>query len=452
MYELGVCDNGLLLGIERSEMDSSISTLEAMASGLGAAVMILREVEVQCSYNRGYDGHKSDKAVGSAMPTDVTKSGSSDTIVPPHTLPMVMGIKPELLFTEKRKRKKILDTQPWTAQRSVKALSGSTEIGCTTDARDAPVSTPSMHQLSRSVSYGDDDEDEMGFLSFDDTAESSLTPSTPSQVDTGSPDGGCLPPFPHIPSSDKVESDSRGGSLPDSLSTSLSISYDGSKAALAHTTPVGVDLDPEEEECQRLRRLARKQWKKERAAAKQADKKANGWVRGAQPSQQHQEAKVQPGVREEKFLDGLVSLFEGVQVDGDEQQDSSLGDRKKDGKYKKKSKSGPIPPSSGRLSKHSWPPMDGTGDCPLTPELRKPRQTEAATAEWAASAFLTGESRRFAVECLVFYPSDGTAMDDDENTYNNRDGQIRSVDNTLDAPVPGRTRLPSFIDYERAFM
>lgn len=46
IYELGVCDNGLLLGIDRKEMDASLHTLRCMADGLGARVKIVREVQV----------------------------------------------------------------------------------------------------------------------------------------------------------------------------------------------------------------------------------------------------------------------------------------------------------------------------------------------------------------------------------------------------------------------
>ena len=45
-YELGVADNGALVGLPRAELDQSLETLEMMAGEIGASVIVVRKVEV----------------------------------------------------------------------------------------------------------------------------------------------------------------------------------------------------------------------------------------------------------------------------------------------------------------------------------------------------------------------------------------------------------------------
>ncbi|KAE8261204.1 hypothetical protein A4X09_0g7695 [Tilletia walkeri] len=47
IYEVGVLDDGALVGLSRREMRASLDTLEAMASHLGARVEVRRVVVVQ---------------------------------------------------------------------------------------------------------------------------------------------------------------------------------------------------------------------------------------------------------------------------------------------------------------------------------------------------------------------------------------------------------------------
>lgn len=46
IYEIGVCDNGLLLGINKSEMQASLRTLFSMAQELDASLRVVREIQV----------------------------------------------------------------------------------------------------------------------------------------------------------------------------------------------------------------------------------------------------------------------------------------------------------------------------------------------------------------------------------------------------------------------
>ncbi|KAG1781284.1 hypothetical protein EV702DRAFT_1075335 [Suillus placidus] len=45
-YELGVADSGVLIGLERREMEESLGTLEEMAGEIGASVIVVKEIEV----------------------------------------------------------------------------------------------------------------------------------------------------------------------------------------------------------------------------------------------------------------------------------------------------------------------------------------------------------------------------------------------------------------------
>ena len=55
IYEIGVEDNGMFIGLKREELDSSLNTLNVMASKLGAHTTLLRRHVVEstgCSFAR----------------------------------------------------------------------------------------------------------------------------------------------------------------------------------------------------------------------------------------------------------------------------------------------------------------------------------------------------------------------------------------------------------------
>lgn len=55
IYEIGVEDNGMFVGLTREELDSSLNTLNVMASKLGAHTTLLRRNVVEstgCSFAR----------------------------------------------------------------------------------------------------------------------------------------------------------------------------------------------------------------------------------------------------------------------------------------------------------------------------------------------------------------------------------------------------------------
>jgi hypothetical protein len=45
-YELGVADDGALIGLPRSELEQSLETLDKMAGEIGASVIVVKEIEV----------------------------------------------------------------------------------------------------------------------------------------------------------------------------------------------------------------------------------------------------------------------------------------------------------------------------------------------------------------------------------------------------------------------
>ncbi|WWC92614.1 uncharacterized protein L201_007573 [Kwoniella dendrophila CBS 6074] len=52
IYELGLADDGTVIGLPRSQMDASLRTLELMASEVGATVIILKEIVLHPTINR----------------------------------------------------------------------------------------------------------------------------------------------------------------------------------------------------------------------------------------------------------------------------------------------------------------------------------------------------------------------------------------------------------------
>lgn len=51
IYEIGVEDNGMFVGLTREELDSSLNTLNVMASKLGAHTTLLRRHVVENTNN-----------------------------------------------------------------------------------------------------------------------------------------------------------------------------------------------------------------------------------------------------------------------------------------------------------------------------------------------------------------------------------------------------------------
>jgi hypothetical protein len=59
-YELGVADNGALIGLPRPELEQSLETLDMMASEIGASVIVVKEIEVPAivAGTAGYDADR----------------------------------------------------------------------------------------------------------------------------------------------------------------------------------------------------------------------------------------------------------------------------------------------------------------------------------------------------------------------------------------------------------
>lgn len=496
-------------------MDHSISTLERMAENLGAEVRVVREVEVESAlvaHQVNYDEvvrEKSSQTMGHVPRTDSrgTKDEVDDTASPrQQSRSRTPLIKPELLFKEKRKRKKAhghRKKRDWKVGQVPQPHAEN--VG-----EDPSNSNPPIHQLSRGMSFGrgdeeDDDDAGIGFLNFNgDDEVGTRSASTPDDGPAASPTSDSVPPLSHTPSppsSVKHDESSLTHSTVDSLSTSISLQSDPasarSKVEVVEGTSVG---DAEDGEARLVWLASRRQWKKEQQAAKRAAKKVNGdWV--AQQHQQraltsddphrhkHPKRTAEPS-REERFLDGLVGLFEGVQMDDVAHAHDAHSSSDKQEKQQK-DKPGPIPPSSGLLTSLSmWQqPFQpattadtsngvevrstshgGGGDdvlihpeklLALTKVLGVPHDPAHLTDN--ARSPETSDLRRFVVECLVFYPSEEEEGGEGKPATlaaapaATAEGYATDVDNdgVPVAPAPdsaARNRLPSFIDYERAFL
>jgi hypothetical protein len=59
-YELGVADNGALIGLPRPELEQSLETLDMMAGEIGASVIVVKEIEVPAivAGTAGYDADR----------------------------------------------------------------------------------------------------------------------------------------------------------------------------------------------------------------------------------------------------------------------------------------------------------------------------------------------------------------------------------------------------------
>ncbi|KAG9093865.1 hypothetical protein FRC06_011335 [Ceratobasidium sp. 370] len=88
LYEIGVGDDGQLIGLPRREMESSLDALERMAGELGATVMVLREIVVPKGVigSRGGESGDEEERAGRLAPPALlgtpqsTGSGSSDDL------------------------------------------------------------------------------------------------------------------------------------------------------------------------------------------------------------------------------------------------------------------------------------------------------------------------------------------------------------------------------------
>ncbi|WVF68317.1 hypothetical protein IAT40_003082 [Kwoniella sp. CBS 6097] len=86
IYELGLADDGTVVGLSRAEMDASLRTLELMASEVGATVIVLREIVLHTPRSRNSNLLLSRQSVSTTsrrrlrklQPHSSTLSSSSD--------------------------------------------------------------------------------------------------------------------------------------------------------------------------------------------------------------------------------------------------------------------------------------------------------------------------------------------------------------------------------------
>ncbi|WWC66084.1 uncharacterized protein I303_108706 [Kwoniella dejecticola CBS 10117] len=74
IYELGLADDGTVIGLPRSQMDASLRTLELMASEVGATVIILREIVLHPNHIISPNSLNKDNAECSIKPKCTTNT------------------------------------------------------------------------------------------------------------------------------------------------------------------------------------------------------------------------------------------------------------------------------------------------------------------------------------------------------------------------------------------
>ena len=409
IYEIGICDNGLLLGIDREEMDSSLRTLGSMAEGLGAEVEIVREVQVDGCLESDMQGPPPPLALGGEARNGMGMLG----------LPNLFHEKKAVTKRQRRQIRRDKDTL-------AKAVSvQSAQLGHGRNTAD--LGTFMRGEGGEEVREGEEDrdEDEVGkdrrtssTPPFDDIPDSSQSPSPnrskytiTESIDDASSTVSAIPPMqPVSVITMKVEC----------TGSDLDTGTDGQNA--------GQVLTPEEEECLRVRRHLRKQWKKERklyrlgriastsyASSISTPSTSNVGISAALDSPDNISSHGLPSssfdtfgasTPEDRFMDGLVGLFDGVVLEDVEPL---------------------LEPRSKREKKRTMHVLRKTRtDADVEKAIRIPQVAHIGAG--------TGK-RRFAVECVVYYPEDRS-----EGTKERLNGEIS-----------GQAPTPNFIDFEGLF-
>ncbi|EIW71344.1 hypothetical protein TREMEDRAFT_73274 [Tremella mesenterica DSM 1558] len=90
IYEIGLADDGTVIGLTRSEMDASLRTLELMASELGATVLVLKEIVITgtAALNK--------RSVESSLPSSSVSISSSSSCILEKSSPRPSIIDPDM--------------------------------------------------------------------------------------------------------------------------------------------------------------------------------------------------------------------------------------------------------------------------------------------------------------------------------------------------------------------
>lgn len=477
MYEIGVCDNGLLLGIDREEMDASLHTLARMADGLGAAVRVVREVEVAPS-----EPQKTASARAPPAPSIHQRPQSPDrasvlvaAAIPAKLSLPVKQLDPALLNATRRGPSK-------------KVLRGMRREADFAQRYGISADTAAASGLSVSVDSRDEEDEQGFFQSGDDEIDD------PAYIKEAGPSGNTddVPALSHSPSpprSVSIATDSSAPSLRRSSSSAQSASegHAQEQATSDGDAPPGLshhetDL-PEDDEAGRIRRHLRKQWKKERTRQKQEEARAAREAAAMAAQGRFYNASV-----EDRFMDGLVCLFDGIDLDPFALQAAeadaearavataaAAGQRtsKKAGKKLKKWRHRMNEEKThaaflGTLGGDQAAPIDivASAQASIDPD---PVQHSEPQEYFAVPPPRDPALRRFVVECLVYYKEDEEGEDgeafsgigeleedelvlfplaDDSSPAHIAMGRprLRST-----ASSYGAVRKPSYIDFENAF-
>jgi hypothetical protein len=106
IYELGLADDGTVIGLTRAEMDASLRTLERMASEVGATVIVLKEIVLAPTAQDDY-AHSSSSSLGSLSSTSASTWWSRRPDLDEHGKPRkgtrsLGGVLPEVKTKKER--------------------------------------------------------------------------------------------------------------------------------------------------------------------------------------------------------------------------------------------------------------------------------------------------------------------------------------------------------------
>ncbi|KAK9896665.1 hypothetical protein P389DRAFT_211373 [Cystobasidium minutum MCA 4210] len=511
IYELGVCDNGLLLGIDIDEIRYSLATLERMADGLGASVQVVRRMEVS---GEGVKELPLDDAPSIPWPRSIKEEPpippQSTATVPPDPksepdLPTASMLPPYFIhkrrLTKKDRRQAKRDRDLWLQ-------------AC-------------EKQQQASLNTHAEVEDDIGFLTFEDddgkvteqaSSSTASSTSTPAYISV-TPPVDEIPQLSHSPSPPSSTSGSQHCAIQrntftkvemvDHTHTSITTSSctklvcDPLSSTVMPSRSIQLEYSEAEQAQYALRRHLRKQWKREKQHAKQMERARQ--MAGSLSSRHHSSPH---GMHynfsmNDKYLDGLVVLFDNAVLTAETADEIASRTALADSHAVSERREAKSEPSKHRRRHRRRGPAFSPTSTPLSGNLPPATAIEIASApadvtrtckppprNWNSRRHPPPVAKspngppRYAMECIIKMPSASASRVDSEDDneaelalFGSEDFENDNV-TEVEAPVslafpsrpaeskplaslkiekrarkasrPGseRTRLQSFIDFE----
>lgn len=425
IYELGVCDNGLLLGINSVEIETSLVTLNRMADGLGATVRIARRMRVSAE---GIEELPVDEASSIQCPPVYKDKPPTRSYPSSHLSQRTepSGQPPSSpSFTNHANRKRI-------HKKDRRQIKREREIWLKSCAKQCPISVDSEELTSGAVGL-DDGSGTTIYLAatppVDDLPGLSHSPSPPSSTGSIHPDASActrLSVAERVQDSNLHIRNSYG-----TVEMSQSASF-GSNRSRSSDKPIPIEISAEEQAHHALRRHLRKEWKREKQKQKQLERARHmAHAHGSRQRRTRNGLPVYSVIPQDRYLEGLAALFGDVSLEETDIDDALLMDtviepekprcRSKEDHDTNKEASSTSRKRRGAAFSPTSTPLSGTLTPATAVNLVAPLAAVAQSAEIAISparlaaaarrtkptlAKTATEEGRYAVECVISMPVD----------------------------------------------